>query len=110
MDTMKLISMKRSPKSEKPTNKAEVAGPSDAYPYGLQLRLENDSIEKLDIELPKVGSTVTVMAKAKVTSVSQNESNGSGKRRSIELQLTDLCIDAAAAKPSPAESLYDKKK
>jgi len=116
---MKLTDMKHVPSKKKDKEKEMLArGPSPSYPYGLQLRLDNESLEKLGIDkLPRVGGTVTVTAEAKVTSVSQNESEGgSGMRRSCELQITKLGLEAKAdkgekgEKANAADALYATKK
>jgi len=82
------------------------------YPYGLQLRLDEEALDKLgEDQLPDVGGTILVIAKARVTSVSSNESD-SGKRRNVELQITDLCLEAAdGEQPTKvAAALYGKAK
>jgi hypothetical protein len=75
------------------------------YPWGLCLRLDESVLKKLglDGDLPEVGDIVHFCAQAKVTSVSENESEKSDgtKQRccNVELQITDLGVPAA----TPAE-------
>ena len=107
----KLVSMKIDKKArEKMAEPSTLLSDAPIYPYGLQLRLDEEALDKLgEDHLPEVGGTVMVLAKAKVTSVSSNESD-SGKRRNVELQITDLCLEAAAndTKKSDADVLYGK--
>lgn len=84
----------------KAERKKQNQGPSpiseNKYPYGLSLRLDNDTLEKLGLDsLPKVGTTVRVEATAKVTSVSSNEGT-QGKNRCVELQVTKLGVGSGA--------------
>jgi hypothetical protein len=88
-----LVSMKRT-KAELKEEKErwKECGPSngDAYPYGLELRLENASLEKLGIDsLPAVGKLITIQAVAIVEAASQSESiDKDGKKRPAERHLT----------------------
>lgn len=104
----KLVSMKmsRSEREEK-YKPSEVSMDAPVYPYGLEVRLDNDALEKLGIELPEVGTEMLLIAKVKVTGASSNESEN-GKNRSVSLQITDMCLedDAKAAKDY-ATKLYD---
>lgn len=62
----------------------------DAYPYGLVLHLDEDTLTKLGVKgLPAVGAKVRVVAMAEVQSVSQHDSKG-GAHRSVSLQITDM--------------------
>lgn len=77
---------------------APAAATTSAYPYGLCISLEDDTIDKLgmDGEMPGVGEMMQFLAMAKVTSVSQNEReqmDGSKKMCTrIELQITDMGV------------------
>lgn len=59
------------------------------YPYGLVLRLGEDCIEKLGVDVSefKVGSTVKIMAESSVNMLSK-----SGECCSMELQITKLAL------------------
>lgn len=62
------------------------------YPWGTELNLEDETLEKLGIDrLPEVGEEVQITAVAKVTRVSASESQG-GARRSLYLQITDMAV------------------
>lgn len=84
------------------------------YPWGLQVRLDEDSLDKLGMEkLPAVDGELMLIAKVKVVGVSSNEhsSNGKGKHKhkSVELQITDLCLEDVPADKDAASELYSKK-
>lgn len=80
----------------------------EEYPYGLCIRLDEDTITKLGIDgLPNAGDAMTVTAKAVVKSVSLNEYENEGARRTIELQITDMAVGPAdKPKKSAADILY----
>lgn len=61
------------------------------YPYGLSISLDDASIEKLDVDHAdwEVGDIFDLRAMARVTSVSENETE-SGKRCRVELQIIML--------------------
>lgn len=92
----KLVSMKMTKAEIKERNAPMADAPdSPRYPYGLTIRLDNDSLDKLGEDtLPAVGESVMVLAKATVSSMSSNESADGGAYRSLELQITDLCLEA----------------
>lgn len=97
---MKLKSMKITAEErkarEKEYSKPVMAG-GDTFPYGLQIRLENDSLEKLGLEsLPKTGKRVRVVAECVVTSTSEHKSSHGGKnekRRNLELQIEKMALN-----------------
>ena len=97
MTTTALVSMKL-PKRDKTSEEkiyTTMAEPGDGpkYPWGLCLNLDEQQLEQLGIkDLPKVDSTVTLTAKATITSVSENQTQ-EGTRRSVSIQITDLAID-----------------
>jgi hypothetical protein len=81
------------------------------YSYGTRLCLDDETLQKLGItELPKVGTVVTIVAKAEVISRSEYESKRDGKTndsKSCDLQLTDMEIDTGKAPAS--DRLYGGK-
>jgi len=107
----KLVSMK-STRAEQEARYAGMTEPSkDApvYPYGLRVNLDNETMEKLKLrELPEVGKSILVLARADVISVSSNESSEGGKRESVELQITDLALEKDSGEGSDtADKLYN---
>lgn len=74
----------------------------DRYPYGLELRLDNETIEKLGLDkLPTVGKRVRIEAVAIVSGAHVNEtSDKDGKKhnnRSLELQIHKLAVNSEAS-------------
>ena len=108
---MKLVSMKidRAAREAKYSEKS-VAADAPAYPWGLSLTLDEEALDKLGIELPEVDEKVAVIAKATVTNVSSNSSAGGEKRRSVSLQITELCIEPGASTKKAEEALYGASK
>ena len=77
-----------------PTEAKSSDGPK--YPYGLELRLEGPTLEKLGMDsLPKVGRKMRVSAVAEVTGVSSNEHNGH-KSKCVTLQITKMEVASGA--------------
>lgn len=87
---MKLVDMKMSPKEAK----AELmpsAKEGPRYPWGLQLNLDEEILDKLKVvDLPAVGETYTLTATCEVTGANSSETQGGGKRRSLSLQITKM--------------------
>jgi hypothetical protein len=110
---MKLVSMKMDP-AELKEKQAEYAQPSKpelpVYPWGLTVRLDEDSIAKLGLtSLPDAGNTLMLMAKVDVTEVSSREEMENGKPhtcRSLCLQITDLALGDVPDDKDAAKALY----
>jgi hypothetical protein len=90
----------------------EQSSPSTAdtprYPYGLEIRLDDDAIEKLGLgDGLNVGDEVMITAKAKVTGKSGYETLVGDAENSIDLQITDMDVTGESSKAS--KTLYDKK-
>jgi hypothetical protein len=82
-----LVDMKKPKKKEQPEDV-----PKSAYPYGLELTLEDDSLDKLGLDsLPDVGDTFEVHGIGEVIRVSENASERDSSR-SICLQITKLAL------------------
>jgi hypothetical protein len=93
---MKLTNMML-PKKKNKSETAEVA-PMDydskpRYPYGLEIRLEKEALDKLGINVDNmsIGSKCNIEAKAKVVNLSKNASEGRDSA-SASLQITDLAV------------------
>lgn len=83
------------------------------YPWGLEICLNDDSLEKLGVKtLPAVGTEVTIVAKATVAATRENATEGEGAQQGMDLQITDLQIDGLDADlfGRAAELLYGKAK
>lgn len=76
------------------------------YPYGLCIRLDTESIEKLGLKIPAIGDAFMVYALASVKYVSVSESVDAGSNKCLELQLTDLALTPYKGKTDHAKKLY----
>ena len=107
-----LISMETTAQEAKEYTQPSVAD-APKYPWGLNICLSDDSLDKLGVKtLPAVGTEVTIVAKAIVASTSENATEGSGTRSSMDLQITDMQLDGLNADlfGRAAEMLYGKAK
>lgn len=80
-----------------------VPGGSSHYPYGTELRLENEVVDKLDIGALKPGDVVEVRGVAVVETISQH-ADGKKSNKSVSMQLTEVAISRQA--PDRAVQLY----
>lgn len=111
MSSMKLTSMKRTPAEAKAASEPSEAKAADSYPYGLEVRLDNDSLENLGItKLPEVDGVHLLVAKVKVTGVSSNQYGSSQKHQTVTLQITDMALGEAPAEKSDIDTLYGASK
>lgn len=71
-------------------------GDGPAYPWGLTLHLDTDTLKKLGYDAPPaVGSELTLSAKVTVTSVGVNQQQDGDKEQRAELQITDMELAGA---------------
>lgn len=107
----KLVSMKIDRKArEKMMDAPTLATEGPQYPWGLSLSLEQESLKKLGLSVGEleVGQEVSVIAKARVVSLSSNQSEGNDKNESASLQLTDVCVELEGADAAKAlNALYE---
>jgi hypothetical protein len=96
----KMVDMARSPSEIKKDIESCPSPMSDApvYPYGLCLSLDEDILDKLEIDGDcEVGDMIHLVAMAKVTSCSESERETAGgeKKRScrIELQIVTMGVE-----------------
>lgn len=95
----KMVDMKMDKQEKKDMNGPQVVGTSAPdgpdYPYGLEVSLEDPALKKMgvDMSMHKVGDEVVLHAKCKITRMSQSETNGGDKNRTMGLQITDMCVD-----------------
>lgn len=90
------------------------------YPWGLQIRLENDELSKLGVkELPSIGDEFPFDVVARVTSVSENVYSDGRHERCVSLQICQMGSDEddgakkgakapAASKPGKASTVLGK--
>lgn len=96
-------SMKLTPEeSKKSLLGCTAAEPGDgpAYPYGLELHLCDETLKKLGIEMPAVGSTMTLNARVVITSVGSSQQQDGDKEERASAQITDMELTPDAAKSS----------
>lgn len=106
---MTLASMKRTKADIKAERDRYAEGPiggeGDAYPYGLRLSLDDETLKKLGIKPAKVGGTFHLIASCEVCAVSIDESTTGGERSHMSLQITEMSLAPADAK-SAASAFY----
>lgn len=100
---MELKSMKISKSSQETMAKpAMLEAPQ--YPYGLSIRLDNDSLEKLGMsDLPKAGKKMKLMAMVEVVGSSQHTMKGGKDMKSVELQITSMGLESDSEKDASKE-------
>lgn len=103
-----MVSMKKDPEDKKDMTQGPEEGmEQEAYPYGLALHLDDDSLEKLDIKkLPVTGSTMTLTAKVRVTGTRADEQADGEVEGSLRLQITDMELKGEKTPPD-AGKLYE---
>lgn len=78
-------------KEEKKEMSVGYDGQPNPYPWGLCMSLEKAEMDKLGIKaLPNVGTEITFIAKAKVTSVNQSARDGEDEETRLGLQITAM--------------------
>jgi hypothetical protein len=111
---MKLTDMKLKPRKEEDYSKpaSTIVADEPKYPWGLQVRLENEQLDKLGLDkMPAVGSTMLLTARVEVCETGEYQAQkGGAERRNITLQITDLGLTGETK--DAADALYggDKKK
>lgn len=105
---MALTNMKLSPKEAKTMLGCcePEQGDGPAYPYGLSISLNDDTLKKLGMDaMPEIGAKMQLMAVVEVTSTSQyNQQSGTDKN--VSLQITDMALASPGA--DPASKMYGK--
>jgi hypothetical protein len=107
---MNLIDMKNTVQTKDSSLVSPVE--NDEYPYGLRIRLDNDTLKKLGItELPAIDSEHKLVALVCVVGLNMNESAGEGEPyRSVELQIEQMALapakEEAGESKDPAKTMY----
>jgi hypothetical protein len=83
------VDMKRSKEEKK--EYGSVSPAREDYPYGLRIDLNDDQMEKLGMELPTVGSTVTLCMKGTVERAELRDT-GEGPEASCCIQFKKLKV------------------
>lgn len=92
--------MKRSVKADDAPKECCVASPdTPQYPWGLEIRLEKDSLKNLGLAGKdfEIGAKVTVLAKCEVISI-RTSAGRHDESETVELQITDMSLDRGQEK------------
>lgn len=101
-----MVDMKQSAK-EAGDSPVAVSGGAPAYPYGLLVTLNDESLKKLGLSTPPaVGTKMRMTALVDVTSASANATQ-EGTEMRAELQITDMELSGGGDSPA-AQLLFDK--
>jgi hypothetical protein len=84
----KMANLARSKESLKPKNVGKIA--PEPYSYEHRITLDQDTLDKLGMDIPKTGDKFHVMGHAEVKSVSQNDHGNGDKNTRVELQFKRL--------------------
>ena len=86
-----------------------IDGKAEDYPWGLSLRLDNETIAKLGLGDTDADDKVTIHAQAFVSEDTVNKRNGKTER-SVSLQITDISVMQSESGNAAAEEMYGKGK
>lgn len=102
-----MINMKRTAAEAKKLQECcSLPSETEAYPYGLEIRLDQDQLTKLGIDIaPAVGAEMMVMAKVIVTSSSASQTIGGEAQMHSCWQITDMEIGPVPA-AKDAKAMY----
>jgi len=89
---MKTVSMKLSAADKKASMDGAMVDDGGDYPYGLQLRLDTQQIDKLGLKGVMVGDECVIEGKGVVTMYREEATNGSKPECTAEIQITDLGV------------------
>lgn len=94
---MKIVDMKVPKKSKaeiKKMNELMYVGEEEKYPYGLQIHLQKEQLEKMPhLKECKVGDIVDLQGMGKITEVSINERSSGTPRHTVRIQIEKLGAD-----------------
>jgi hypothetical protein len=91
-ETMADVGMAHMERKPKKGEEGMISGGSP-YPYGLRVHVDHEGLKKLNMgEIPQVGHSVEMRAKAQVMGVHMEEGEGGEQRQRLELQITHLGI------------------
>ena len=111
MELADMAYTKAETKEQKTEAKLGYPGERSRYPWGLQIRLEDEELKKLGVgELPAVGADIQMAIQVEVTGVNESRMADGKEERCVTLQITRMGIppapqEAAAPvqKPAPAK-------
>ena len=112
-----MIDMQRKPEPKPQTGTMLAGGSPEGhdeeprYPWGLEIRLESDELEKLGLSpdtLPKIGQMIPLAAIARVTAIRLERMQGEDSEACLTLQIEQLELNTGPG-PSLAERMYGPK-
>lgn len=104
---MALVNMMQSAEEAKESSVTYDATDAPKYPYGLELRLDEEGLGKLGISTPPaVGTQMIITAKVMVTSASQYQTQNGEPEMSSCWQITDMEVSGSPTAGKAADSLY----
>lgn len=108
---MPLKDMRLNKKDQKKFDQPDVPADTPKFPFGLRVHLEEEVLDKLpELDpMPKVGEKLAMIAVVEVVGIHQNQT-ASGKRRHIDVQITELGFEDESKAEKAAEALYGGKK
>lgn len=98
-------------KSESAAETTPLMPQENKYPYGLQITLDTESLQKLGVDHSdwEIGDVFPLDILAKVVSKSANESENGGNYCSVSLQITHIGAEEAEESSSEAYSRNEEK-
>lgn len=91
--------MKQDPKeAAEDYGTAPAPGEMPLYPYGLSICLNDESLKKLGMSLPAVGSTFTLMARVEVSSARADKVQDGDAEIGADFQITDMQLTPEGGK------------
>jgi hypothetical protein len=97
---MDLINMKLPPPKKSEGNlfpQSMAEQPAPLYPWGLSINLDNQTMEKLKLEMPKLDQKMKLTAIVEVTNIHESATQR-GEDKSIGLQITDMALGPVSDK------------
>lgn len=107
---MTLVSMKQDPKeaAEDYGSCAPVPGEMPLYPYGLSICLNDESLKKLGMSLPAVGSKFMLTAMVEVSSARADKVQDGDAEIGADFQITDMQLTPEGGKDAASVLWPDK--
>lgn len=90
-----MANLRKGKESLKPKSVGKIT--QEPYSYEHRITLDQDTLDKLGIDTPKVGDNYHVMGHAEVKSVSQNDHGAGNKSTRVELQFKRMGMKPKAA-------------
>lgn len=78
--------------------------PKPLYPWGLEITLENDELEKLGNPTFAIGQKVSIVAVASVQNLNEEKLHGAQVSRRVTLQIEQM--DVAGPEATAEQRLY----